>query len=76
MAKATGISGLAEESLHMQRSCEVAEAIDISKVTHDIEVFLESHVHDSMAGFMKQLDEFKRNGLGLAKFRTVFSGND
>jgi len=76
MAKATGISGLAEESLHMQRSCEVAEAIDISKVTHDIEVFLESHVHDSMAGFMKQLDEFKRNGIGLAKFRTVFSGND
>lgn len=76
MEKATGIQGLGDEPLRMQRLCEVAQAIDVSKVTPEVEAFLESNVHDSMAGFMKQLDEYKRNGIGLVKFRTVFKGND
>lgn len=76
MEKATGIQGLGKESLRMQRLCEVAQAMDVSKVTPEVEAFLESNVHDSMAGFMKQLDEYQRNGIGLVKFRTVFKGND
>lgn len=76
MAKATGLPGLQDEPLRMQRLCDVAEAMDVNKVTPEIETFFESNVHDSMAGFMKQLDEYKRNGIGLMKFRTVFKGND
>jgi len=76
MAKATGIQGLGNEPLRMQRLCEVAQAMDVSKVTPEVEAFLESNVHDSMAGFMKQLDEYQRNGIGLVKFRTVFKGDD
>lgn len=76
MEKATGIRGLGNEPLRMQRLCEVAQAMDVSKVTPEVEAFLESNVHDSMAGFMKQLDEYQRNGIGLVKFRTVFKGND
>ena len=76
MEKATGIQGLGKESLRMQRLCEVAQAMDVSKVTPEVEAFLESNVHDSMAGFIKQLDEYQRNGIGLMKFRTVFKGND
>lgn len=76
MAKAAGLPGLQDEPLRMQRLCDVAEAMDVNKVTPEIETFFESNVHDSMAGFMKQLDEYKRNGIGLMKFRTVFKGND
>ena len=76
IAKASGIKSLATETVNMQRLYEVAEAIDISKVTPDVEAFLESNVHDSVAGFMKQLDEFKLNRLGLLKFRAVCVGND
>jgi Uncharacterized alpha/beta hydrolase domain (DUF2235) len=55
----------------------VAEHIDVNKVTPAVEAFLSRYVHDSMAGFMHQsMDEFKLNGLGLVKFRTVFKGND
>ena len=76
MAAATGIPGLEKDTLAMQRLCAVAEMIDVRKVTPAVETFLENHVHDSMAGFIKQLDEYKRNGIGFVKFRTVLKGND
>jgi len=76
LEKATGIEGLSKDTLRMQRLCAVAERIDIKKVTPGVEALLESGVHDSMAGFIKQLDEFNFNGIGFVKFRTVFKGND
>lgn len=76
LAKASGIPSLQDEPLRMQRLCEVAETIDVSKLTPEVEAFLEANVHDSMAGFMKQLNEYRLNGIGLVKFRTVFKGND
>ena len=39
-----------------------------------VEALFESYLHDSMAGFMSQLDEFNVNGLGIGKLRTVFKG--
>ena len=42
-----------------------------------MEVFFDRYIHDSMAGFIDMnMDEYKRNGIGLCKFRTVFKGND
>lgn len=76
MAKASGIASLQQQTLAMERLCDVAEAIDVRKVTPGVEAFLEAHIHDSMAGFIKQLDEYKRNGIGFVKFRTVFKGDD
>jgi len=73
---ATGIQGYAKDTLRMQRLCAVAAQIDVRKVTPHVEAFLENSVHDSMAGFMRQLDEYRRNGIGFVKFRTVFKGND
>jgi len=35
------------------------------------------YVHDSMAGFISMgMNEYASNGIGIAKFRTVFKGND
>lgn len=56
---------------------EVAKRIDVHAVTSEIEGFFDRYIHDSMAGFMDmKMDEYDRNGIGIAKFRTVFKGND
>lgn len=68
-------SGMSHHADH--RLCDVAESIDLSRLTPEVEAFLESCVHDSMAGAIGEgIDEFTLNGIGLAKFRTVFKGND
>jgi hypothetical protein len=60
-----------------QQLLAVAQRINPSKITPAVEAFFDGYLHDSMAGFMHQsMDEFKLNGMGLAKFRTVFKGND
>lgn len=56
---------------------EIAEHINTSALTPAIEKFCGNYIHDSMAGFINfGMDEYSKNGLGLAKFRTVFKGND
>lgn len=56
---------------------EVARRIDIHTLTPDIENFFDRYIHDSMAGFIGMgMDEYKFNGIGFVKFRTVFKGND
>lgn len=55
----------------------VARRIDTKKLTPEIERFFERYLHDSMAGFLGMgMDEYRRNGFGFVKFRTVFRGND
>jgi hypothetical protein len=55
----------------------VAKAIKTEAVTPEIEKFFDSYVHDSMAGFIDMgMNEYKLNGIGIAKFRTTFKGND
>lgn len=72
MHTASGMPHMADHRL-----CDVAESIDLSRLTPEVESFLESCVHDSMAGAIGEgIDEFTLNGIGLAKFRTVFKGND
>lgn len=72
MNKAAGLTGSLKEST----AVEVAKSIDPRKVTPAIERFFDQHIHDSMAGFIEKLDEFRWNGLGIVKFRTVFKGNN
>lgn len=56
---------------------DVARSLNIERLTPSIEFFFENYIHDSMAGFMeRKMDEYKWNSLGLAKFRTILSGND
>jgi len=56
---------------------EVARRIDARTLTPEIETFFDRYVHDSMAGFIGMgMDEYASNGIGFAKFRTVFKGND
>lgn len=72
MNKAAGLTTPIKEA----SAVAVAKSIDPRKVTTDIEQFFDHYIHDSMAGFIEKLDEFKWNGLGIVKFRTVFKGND
>ncbi|TDR80105.1 T6SS phospholipase effector Tle1-like catalytic domain-containing protein [Paludibacterium purpuratum] len=54
----------------------VAAAMDTRHLTPAIESFLEKYVHDSMAGFIADsVNEAKYNGIGLFKFRTVYTGD-
>lgn len=56
---------------------EVATAIDTRRLTPAIESFLEKYVHDSMAGFIDDgVNEAQLNGIGLLKFRTLYTGNE
>jgi len=55
---------------------EVAQSIAPQRVTNDAGYLLGWIVHDSVAGFLDKLNEFKWNKLGAAKFRTVFKGSD
>lgn len=62
----------------------VAAAMDTRALTPGIEHLFNHHVHDSLAGFIDMQmheftglsDRFFGNRLGLAKYRTVFKGND
>lgn len=72
MLKAAGLpAGVPEK-----HAINVAKRINVKSVTPEIERFFDAYIHDSMAGFIEQLDEYKSNGIGLCKFRTVFKGND
>jgi len=55
----------------------VAKAIKTEALTPEIEKFFDHYIHDSMAGFIDMgMNEYKLNGIGIAKFRTTFKGND
>ncbi|MFN3295677.1 T6SS phospholipase effector Tle1-like catalytic domain-containing protein [Caldimonas sp.] len=53
---------------------EVVEYMLASPVAPEVEHFFDHYVHDSMAGFKEQLNEYAKNGIGFVKFRTVFQG--
>lgn len=64
-------------SLADKHAIEVARRIDAKAVTSEMETFFDKYIHDSMAGFIDMgMNEYKLNGIGLTKFRTVFKGND
>jgi hypothetical protein len=73
MNRAAGLQpSAAERSLY-----DLVDALRAVKLTPEIEHLFEHYVHDSMAGFaVDGVDEFKYNGLGIAKFRLIFAGND
>ncbi|WP_156128945.1 DUF2235 domain-containing protein [Chitinibacter sp. ZOR0017] len=55
---------------------EVAKRINCDAVTEEIAYFLGNFIHDSMAGFITQVNEYHTNNIGFVKFRVVFSGDD
>ncbi|MCB5197543.1 hypothetical protein [Deefgea salmonis] len=55
---------------------EVAKKMNLNALNEEIEHFLANYIHDSMAGFIAQLNEYGLNSIGIMKFRTVFHGND
>ena len=62
---------------HEQRAVDVAKAISPMHISAHIDNLFDWFVHDSLAGFISMgMDEYKYNHMGLAKFRTVFKGND
>lgn len=64
-------------SLPERHAIAVAKRINVSAVKSGVERFFDRYVHDSMAGFIDMgMNEYKLNGIGLVKFRTVFKGND
>jgi Uncharacterized alpha/beta hydrolase domain (DUF2235) len=81
MNKAAGLPQTPPK-LHEERALEVAQEMDDALLTPAIEAFLGKYVHDSLAGFMAQkVNEYDYlyvlgNRMGLAKFRSVFKGND
>lgn len=38
--------------------------------------FFDNYIHDSMGGFIEQVDEFSFNGYGLLKYRRIFFGDN
>ncbi len=73
MNRAAGLQpGAAERSLY-----DLIDALRTVELTPEIEHLFEHYVHDSMAGFaVDGVDEFNYNGLGIAKFRRIFAGDD
>jgi hypothetical protein len=60
-----------------QQLLQLLDMLEPESTPPAVEQLFESLVHDSMAGFMKEpLDEFKFNGLGICKLRTVFKGEN
>lgn len=73
MMRAAGL----QMGLKEKHAIEVAKRIDVDAVTAPVETFFDRYIHDSMAGFIGlNMDEYKHNGIGIVKFRTVFKGND
>jgi len=54
---------------------KVAAVINPHHLTPALEHFMEKYVHDSMAGFIEDLNEPKINRIGLLKFRTLYLGD-
>lgn len=77
-AKAAGLEG--SEARQIKHLYTMADSIHPQNVTPEIENFLGTYVHDSMAGFIDMggasTNEFLINGLGILKFRKIFKGND
>lgn len=73
MLRASGLPPTVAE----KHAIQVAQRIDPNRTTPAIETFFDRYIHDSMAGFIDMgMNEYAANGIGLAKFRTVFKGND
>ena len=73
MMRAAGLPlGLKEK-----HAVQVAKSINTQTVKPGIEQFFDHYIHDSMAGFIGfGMPEYKFNGIGIVKFRSVFKGND
>ncbi|TCV81100.1 T6SS phospholipase effector Tle1-like catalytic domain-containing protein [Sulfurirhabdus autotrophica] len=80
-----GKQTLASDDIKTQQLYKVAKSININKLTPAIEYLCENYIHDSMAGFigMKEIpyfggvvNEYRANGMGIMKFRSVFKGDD
>ncbi|RQO68256.1 DUF2235 domain-containing protein [Aquitalea sp. FJL05] len=55
----------------------IASSLDLRRLTPAVEHFLESYIHDSVAGFIETaFYEGTFNGCGLFKFRTVYKGDE
>lgn len=66
-----------KSSHKVQQAVAVAKSINVSAVKPEIEHFFDHYLHDSVAGFIgKRMNEYTHNGMGFAKFRTIFKGND
>ena len=66
----------AQDRPDVKSLCEVARRIQPKSLTPAIEIFFDTYLHDSMAGFIEQLNEYRHNRIGFVKFRTIFYGND
>jgi hypothetical protein len=65
--------------LHDRADLDVAQIMDNIRseplpaaVVH----FFDNYIHDSMGGFIEQVDEFSFNGYGLLKYRRIFFGDN
>lgn len=72
MHRAAGLTIGSDE----QELLNVLELLEPDALTPGVEKLFDSYVHDSVAGFMSELDEFSWNGLGIGKLRTVFKGEN
>ncbi|RFO96248.1 DUF2235 domain-containing protein [Rhodoferax lacus] len=73
MLVATGVTAsMAERRVH-----DVAAHIQPERVTPAVDTLFSRYVHDSLAGFIGfGMDEYAVNKMGMAKYRTVFKGDD
>ena len=75
MQKASGFNFKATYAENL--TYDIADRINLNALTPAIENLCANYIHDSMAGFINfGVNEFALNGLGIAKFRAVFKGND
>jgi hypothetical protein len=66
-----------QKKLSFEYALEVANSINLEKVTPEVETFFDNYIHDSMAGFIGfGMDEFKYNGIGIVKFRTIYKSTN
>ena len=75
MSQASGID-FTKPEVGMRQLYDVAAHIDTRALTRALEKLYDGYLHDSMAGFVHQLDEYKLNRIGFARFRAVFCGDD
>lgn len=75
MSKASGID-FTKPEVGMRQLYDVAAHIDTRALSPALEKLYDGYLHDSMAGFVHQLDEYKLNRIGFARFRAVFCGDD
>lgn len=55
---------------------QVAQHIHVEAVTPEVEAFFDRYIHDCEARFMAMgMDEYAFNGIGIAKFRTVYKSS-